>query len=177
MRQFFNVLLHSFYLFVFCIVVYSCNTATETNDGYKNKLVFSPGEESKIVEALLSLKDSSSILLKAGNYKFDNLSIVQLNYISLKGEGADKTVLDFSSQSQGGEGIRVTDVKDFEIEGMTIKDSKGDLIKVNKGHNVVFRDLHAIWTIADSTSGGYAIYPVLCKNVLVENCYAQGASD
>src|SRR6478609_1997284 len=114
MRQLFNVLLHAFLLFMFCTAVYSCNTATESNDGYNNKLVFSPGEESKIVETLLSLKDSTSILLKAGNYKFDNLSIVQLNHISLKGEGADKTVLDFSAQSQGGEGIRVTDVKGFE---------------------------------------------------------------
>jgi parallel beta-helix repeat protein len=41
----------------------------------------------------------------------------------------------------------------------------------------VVTNLHAIWQVSDSTSGGYAIYPVLCKNVLVENCYAQGASD
>lgn len=155
----------------------SCNDKTAGQDDYTTIMSFGPGEESKIAEALLSLKDSSSILLKAGIYKFDNLSIVQLKHILLKGEGFDKTILDFSTQAQGGEGIRVTDVKGFIIADMTIRDSKGDLIKVNKSRDVVFRNLHATWKTADSTSGGYAIYPVMCKNVLIENCYAEGASD
>ncbi|WP_160717538.1 parallel beta-helix domain-containing protein [Chitinophaga solisilvae] len=156
----------------------ACNSQTEQHDGgYKNKLTFVPGEEMKIAEAFLSLKDSSSILLKAGTYKFDNLSIAQVNHILIDGEGPDKTILDFSAQSQGGEGIRVTDVKGFTINGMTLKDSKGDLIKINKSEKVVVTNLHAVWSKSDSTSGGYAIYPVMCKNVLIENCYAQGASD
>lgn len=155
----------------------SCNDKTAGPDDYTTIMSFGPGEESKIAEALLSLKDSSSVLLKAGIYKFDNLSIVQLKHILLKGEGFDKTILDFSTQTQGGEGIRVTDVKGFTIADMTIRDSKGDLIKVNKSRDVVFRNLHATWKTADSTSGGYAIYPVMCKNVLIENCYAEGASD
>ncbi|CAL1519445.1 parallel beta-helix domain-containing protein [Chitinophaga sp. MM2321] len=156
----------------------ACYTPVEENSGgYKTKLTFGPGDETKIAEAFLSLTDSSSISLKAGTYKFDNLSIAQVKHILIQGEGADKTILDFSAQSQGGEGIRVTDVKGFSIDGMTLRDSKGDLIKINKSENVVITNLHAIWTVSDSTSGGYAIYPVLCKNVLVENCYAQGASD
>ncbi|GEP88513.1 parallel beta-helix repeat-containing protein [Chitinophaga terrae (ex Kim and Jung 2007)] len=146
-------------------------------DGYKTHQTFGPGEEAKIAAAFLSLTDSSRITLKAGDYKFDNLSIAQVKHILIEGAGAGKTVLDFSGQSQGGEGIRVTDTKGFTIDGMTLKDSKGDLIKINKSEQVVITNLHAIWSKADSTSGGYAIYPVLCKNVLVENCYAEGASD
>ena len=145
--------------------------------GYKTILSFGPGEETKIAEAFLTLKDSSSITLKEGLYKFDNLSIAQVKHILVQGAGADKTILDFSAQSQGGEGIRVTDVKGFTIDGLTLRDSKGDLIKINKSENVVITNLHAIWSVSDSTSGGYAIYPVMCKNVLIENCYAQGASD
>ena len=116
-------------------------------------------------------------MLKAGIYKFDNLSIAQLKHILIRGEGYDKTILDFSAQSQGGEGIRVTDVKGFTIADMTIRDSKGDLIKINKCRDVIIRNLHATWKTADSSSGGYAIYPVLCKNILIENCYAEGSSD
>ncbi|MEC5143651.1 parallel beta-helix domain-containing protein [Chitinophaga sp. 212800010-3] len=145
--------------------------------GYKTRLNFGPGDETKIAEAFLSLTDSSSITLKEGKYKFDNLSIAQTKHILLQGAGPDKTILDFSAQSQGGEGIRVTDVKGFTIDGMTLQDSKGDLIKINKCENVVITNLHAIWSTSDSTSGGYAIYPVMCRKVLVENCYAQGASD
>jgi parallel beta-helix repeat protein len=160
------------------IFLASCQPHAEQDaNGYKTRLTFGPGEETKIAEAFLSLTDSSSIQLKEGLYKFDNLSIAQAKHILIQGAGAEKTILDFSAQSQGGEGIRVTDVKGFTIDGMTLRDSKGDLIKINKSENVVITNLHAIWSVSDSTSGGYAIYPVLCKNVLVENCYAQGASD
>ncbi|HLK30419.1 MAG TPA: parallel beta-helix domain-containing protein, partial [Puia sp.] len=95
----------------------------------------------------------------------------------IKGEGFDKTSLDFSAQTTGGEGIRVTGVTGFALEGVTIHDSKGDLIKMNKCRDVVISGVHATWKTADSTSGGYAIYPVLCKNVLIENCYVEGSSD
>ena len=149
---------------VLLVAISSCNTATEkSNSGYTNTLSFSPGEESKISEALLSLKDSSVVELKAGNYKFDNLSIAQLKHIMLKGEGPDKTILDFSSQTQGGEGIRVTDVTGFNIEDIKLQNAKGDLIKVTKSRDVVFRNVHAVWDKSDSSSGGYALYPVMCK--------------
>ena len=162
-----------------CIAVtasflYSC--ADQSKDSYK-VLTFTPGQEEAIEEAFLSIKDSTNIVLKAGKYSFDNLSIAQVNHIKIEGEGYDKTIIDFSSQTQGGEGIRVTDVKGLAIGNMTIRDSKGDLLKINNSQDVIISNLHSIWSSADSTSGGYGIYPVLCKNVLVENCYAEGASD
>jgi parallel beta-helix repeat protein len=154
--------------------LYSC--VDQSKDSY-NVLTFTPGQEGAIEEAFLSIKDSTSIVLKAGKYSFDNLSIAQVNHIKIEGEGYDKTIIDFSSQTQGGEGIRVTDVKGLTIGNMTIRDSKGDLLKINNSQDVIISNLHSIWSSADSTSGGYGIYPVLCKNVLVENCYAEGASD
>jgi parallel beta-helix repeat protein len=159
------------------LILGSCNNGVENNNGYATTISFSPGEEGKINESLLSLKDNTCIVLKAGTYKFDNLSMVQLKHILFKGEGSDKTILDFSNQTQGGEGIRVTNIEDFIISDMTIRESKGDLIKVSNSRDVVFRNLHATWKTADSTSGGYGIYPVLCTNVLIENCYTEGASD
>jgi parallel beta-helix repeat protein len=166
-------------VFIVCMIVCfcACNQPATENDGYNTTLTFSPGDEKKIMEAFLSIKDSTQILLKAGDYKFDNLSIAQGKHIKIKGEGFDKTSLDFSSQATGGEGIRVTGVVDFIFSDITIHDSKGDLIKMNKCSKVVVADVHATWKNADSTSGGYAIYPVLCKNVLIENCYVEGSSD
>ncbi|HVM88417.1 MAG TPA: parallel beta-helix domain-containing protein [Puia sp.] len=155
----------------------SCNRQPKENNGYTTTLTFSPGDEKKIMEAFLSIKDSTEIILKEGIYRFDNLSIAQGNHILIKGEGFDKTSLDFSSQTTGGEGIRVTGVTGFTIAGTTIHDSKGDLIKLNKCRDIIISDVHATWKTADSTSGGYAIYPVLCKNVLIENCYVEGSSD
>lgn len=175
--------LSSLLIFILSISItfFSCNSNTEpvvAGDEYKTTLKFAPGDEAKIIEAFLTLKDSSRIELKEGKYKFDNLSLAQLKHIEIKGEGPDKTILDFSAQSQGGEGIRVTDVKGFIIKNMRLQNSKGDLIKITKSENVVISGLHAVWEkVADSANGGYAIYPVLCKKVLVENSYAEGASD
>lgn len=157
--------------------LFSCSNPSAKSGNYKTTLTFNPGEEQKIAEAFLSLKDSTEIVLTKGNYQFDNLSIAQVKHILIRGEGFDKTILDFKTQSSGGEGIRVTDVKGFSIDGMTIKDSKGDLLKINKSRDVVVSNLHAVWSQADSTSGGYAIYPVMCQNVLIENCYTEGSSD
>ncbi|MBS1576660.1 MAG: right-handed parallel beta-helix repeat-containing protein [Bacteroidetes bacterium] len=169
------------FILAISIIFFSCNSNTEpvvAGDEYKTTLKFAPGDEAKIIEAFLTLKDSSRIELKEGKYKFDNLSLAQLKHIEIKGEGPDKTILDFSAQSQGGEGIRVTDVKGFIIKNMRLQNSKGDLIKITKSENVVISGLHAVWEkVADSANGGYAIYPVLCKKVLVENSYAEGASD
>lgn len=163
-----------------CVCIFSCNSGKDksgTVENYTNVLTFGPGDETKIAEAFLTMKDNTSILLKAGNYNFDNLSIAQVNHIQIKGEGKENTVLDFSAQSQGGEGIRVTNVNGFTITDMTIRDSKGDLLKINKSRDLIISNLNAVWKTADSTSGGYAIYPVMCKNILIENCYAEGSSD
>jgi parallel beta-helix repeat protein len=156
----------------------SCTSPEEKGAAdYKTTLIFNPGDESNIIEALLTLKDSSIVELKQGLYKFDNLSLTQLRHILIRGEGPDKTILDFSSQMQGGEGIRATDIIGFKIENIKLQNAKGDLIKVSKSRDVVFDNVYAIWEKSDSTSGGYAIYPVMCKNVLIRNCYVQGSSD
>ena len=157
----------------------SCNLPADKKDAseFVTTLEFAPGQEAKIAEAFLTLKDSSEIHLKEGLYKFDNLSLAQLKHIQIRGDGPDKTILDFSQQSQGGEGIRVTDTKHFTIRDLTIRDSKGDLLKINKSEQVTVQNLHAIWQKSDSTSGGYAIYPVMCRQVLIENCVAEGSSD
>lgn len=165
-------------MFGACICSSGCNfEGKEMQADYKTTLEFGPGEEAKIVEAFLTLKDSSEIHIKEGLYKIENLSLAQLKHIRIAGDGPGKTILDFSAQTQGGEGIRVTDLKDFLIENMTIRDSKGDLIKINKSDYVTIKNLHAIWQKSDSSSGGYAIYPVLCKHVLIDSCDAEGSSD
>ena len=40
------------------------------------------------------------------------------------------------------------------------------------------RNIRSAWTGKVSTqNGAYALYPVLCKNLLIEGCEAIGASD
>jgi parallel beta-helix repeat protein len=168
----------SLLLIILTISLLSCkNNTSEKSTEFNTSLVFGPGDEDKIMEAFLSIKDSTKIEFREGRYNFNRLSINQGKHIALAGAGPGKTIFDFSAQTQGGEGIRITDVVGFSIKGIRLQDSKGDLIKLNKCTDVVIDSVHAIWHLADSTSGGYAIYPVLCKNVLIDHSYAEGASD
>lgn len=145
---------------------------------YKVCLEFGPGQETEILTALLEIEDSTKIKLLPGTYMFENLSIVNSNFIMFTGSGSGNTSLDFSSQTSGGEGIRVTNVDRIIIRDMTVHDSKGDLIKLTNSDDIELNNVRAIWNSeADSTNGGYGFYPVLCSNILIDSCYVEGASD
>ena len=162
------------------IALYSCDEdiVIEPTPLYKTCLTFGPGDEAEIETAFLSMTDSTKIILEAGDYDFEGLSLDGLNTVLIQGAGKDQTTLDFSSQTSGGEGISIRNTTNIILRGFTAKDSKGDLVKLNQCTNVVLNNVNAVWTaVADSNSGGYALYPVLCTNVLIDSCHAQGASD
>ncbi|MGQ4828131.1 hypothetical protein, partial [Enterococcus faecalis] len=84
----------------------------------------------------------------------------------------------FKNQDSGKEGL-IVNRGPFVIEDLTIQDTKGDAVKVNGvPEGVTFRNMKAEWTNEGKASNGaYGIYPVQCKNVLVEGCVVNGASD
>ncbi len=98
--------------------------------------------------------------------------------VTVKGAGIDKTVLSFREQTEGAEGIRVANCNNVTLENFTIQDAIGDNIKAIYTDTLTFRHLKTEWTDVPNTSlGAYGIYPVICKNVLVEHCVASRASD
>ena len=164
--------------FITLILLASC--AKKAPDGpYLHQLSFGPGQETEIREALITISDSTEIVLAEGNYSFERLSIQgPYTNIMFRGAGRDKTIIDFSEQTTGGEGIRVDNVTNFTIRDLQVRESQGDLIKVKDSENVSFINVAAIWEgEPDINNGGYGIYPVLCKNVLVDSSYVHGASD
>jgi len=168
------------FLILLIAIFSSCGSPSSQSDSsYLHQLSFAPGQEDAIRTALISLEDSTEITLTAGTYHFEKLSIQgKLTHISLKGEGPDKTIIDFAGQESGGEGMRVDDVFDFIIQDIQLKESIGDLIKVNASEKVQFLNVHTVWEgEPDINNGGYGIYPVLCKDVLIDGCFARGASD
>lgn len=124
-------------------------------------------------------KDGETIELPAGHFKFSKALILDgKKNIMVKGAGMDKTVLSFRTQEEGAEGIRVANCKNVTLEGFTIQDAIGDNIKAIYTDTLTFRNIKTEWTDVPNTSlGAYGIYPVICKNVLIENCVALRASD
>jgi len=98
--------------------------------------------------------------------------------ITIKGKGMDKTILSFKDQLAGAEGIKITNSSNITIENLTVQDSKGDLIKAQLVDGFTLKNVKAEWTGKPSkNNGAYALYPVQCKNVLIDSCVAIGASD
>ena len=128
-------------------------------------------------ERLLDAKPGDVIEIPAGKFSFDRSLSLRADGVTIRGMGMDKSVLSFKGQTSGAEGLLVNG-DDFTIENLTIEDSKGDGLKISESENVTIRGVKVQWTNGPSTkNGGYGLYPVLTKNVLIEDSIAIGASD
>lgn len=142
--------------------------------------VFSQADfEKKLQKQLILAEDGATIEIPAGNFQLTkSLSLEGKKNIIIKGKGINQTVLSFINQTQGAEGIKISNCENITLEDFTAEDSKGDLIKTMHVKGMTFRRLKTAWTGGPkSTNGSYALYPVLCENVLIEYCVAIGASD
>lgn len=128
-------------------------------------------------EQLISAKPGAVIELPEGKFHFDRTLSLTVDKVTLRGKGMDKTVLSFAGQKEGAQGFLVK-ANDFTIEDIGIEDSAGDGLTVQGGTNIIIRRVRAEWTRgANENNGPYAIYPVECKNLLVEDSVAKGAAD
>ncbi|HVK53032.1 MAG TPA: parallel beta-helix domain-containing protein [Pseudoxanthomonas sp.] len=131
----------------------------------------------KLHERLLDAKPGDVIEIPAGTYKFDRSLSLRASGVTIRGAGMDQTVLSFKGQKAGAEGLLVNG-DDFTIENLTIEDSKGDGLKISESENITIRKVKVQWTGGPSTkNGAYGLYPVLTKNVLIEDSISIGASD
>ncbi|MCC6280490.1 MAG: right-handed parallel beta-helix repeat-containing protein [Saprospiraceae bacterium] len=147
---------------------------------WKSSLLLAQAElEKQIQTQLILAEDGAVIELPAGKIVLSNtLSLDAKRDIVIRGAGQDKTILSFKNQSQGAEGIKITNAQNIVLEHFTVEDSKGDLIKTQSVKGLVFRDITARWTGKPKASNGsYALYPVQCQTVRIERCTAIGASD
>lgn len=127
---------------------------------------------------LMDAKPGDVIEIPAGTYYFDRpLSLEGISGVTLRGAGKLNTVLSFLGQKVGAEGIRII-ADSVVLSDLTVQDTKGDAIKIQDGSSVTLRNIRTTWSGGPKeTNGGYGIYPVACKNVLIEGCEASYASD
>ncbi|HNL38060.1 MAG TPA: parallel beta-helix domain-containing protein, partial [Saprospiraceae bacterium] len=135
--------------------------------------------EKQIQTQLILAEDGSVVTLPAGTISLSNtLWLDDKRNIVVKGAGQDKTILSFKNQTQGAEGFKVTNAGNITLKDFTIEDAKGDLIKTQQVHGLIFQNITARWTgEPDKKNGSYALYPVQCSRVIIEHCTAIGASD
>ena len=140
-----------------------------------------PGPEAQVQvqSAMITAQPGDVIELGEGRFDFDATLSLDVESVTLRGQGLDKTVLDFSGQTAGGggEGLMVT-ADTFAVEDLAVVNSRGDAIKVEGTTGVTFRRVRIDWDGPPKTeNGAYGLYPVQCTDVLIEDTQVRGASD
>ena len=172
-------MIRSLFLFSLGLLLLSCGSES-TEQTYDSSTLrrATVQEVEALVEAFILAEDSSTISIPSGFYDLHTQLILDnKTSVQIKGAGMDQTVLSFRNLKSGGEGVKIVG-KDITIEELSIEDAPGDGIKAQHTDGITFRKINVTWTNGDkSKNGTYAIYPVQCKNVLIEECIASHSKD
>ena len=127
----------------------------------------------------ITIQDGDTLFLPEGNFMFTkSLAMEGKSNITIRGKGIDKTILSFKNQTEGAQGLLISNGKQITLEDFSIEDAKGDNLKVSEVLGITLKRIRSVWADGPRTeNGAYALYPVLCKHVLIDECIAMGSSD
>jgi parallel beta-helix repeat protein len=133
------------------------------------------GEE--VQTALIEIAPGGTVAFGAGTFAFEVDLSLDVDGVTIRGAGQDATTLSFADQATGAQGMLVT-ANAFTIEDLGLEDAPGDALKILGADGVTIRRVRVEWTGGPKeTNGAYGLYPVQCKNVLIEDSVVIGASD
>ena len=142
-------------------------------------IIIPPSEDSqeRLQEALILANPGDIIQLTTGIYNFEDSLSLDVDGVTIQGNGHENTILNFSDQKSGAQGLMVTSNKVL-LKNFAVLDAKGDAIKVKGSDGISFINVRTEWSGGPkSSNGAYGLYPVESKNVLIDGCIAIGASD
>lgn len=157
----------------------ACNSSKETTTLDTSKLPKATTEQlDELVAKFIDAQEGSVIEIEEGFYELPTQLILDnVKNVTVKGAGMYSTVLSFKTMTTGGEGLKIAG-NNIVLEGFTVMDAPGDCIKTQKCEGLTFRSVNTTWSNGDkSKNGTYGIYPVQCKNVLVEKCEVSNSRD
>ena len=157
---------------VFVFVVVSCSQKDTEPKTWQSI-------ETSLQTQLITVANGDTIDLPEGYFMFTkSITMDGKANILIRGKGMDKTILSFKNQTEGAEGLHISNGINIVLEDFSVEDSKGDNIKVNDTRGITFRRIRSAWPEGGKNeNGAYALYPVLCKHVLIEESMAIGSSD
>lgn len=136
-----------------------------------------PNAEQALQTALIEARPGDTVRLARGRFELSGGLSLDVDRVTIRGEGENKSILSFTNQRRGAEGLLVTAdgvvLRDFAVEN-----TRGDAIKVRDCTGITFRGVRAEWTRGPNPeNGAYGLYPVNCTNVLIRDSIVRGASD
>ena len=120
------------YRFFLCLILISFYSFSET-------IVIKPSEDSytKIQEALIFANSGDIIHLSEGLYELEDSLSIDIDGVTLQGDGMKKTILSFKKQLSGAQGLSVTS-DNVRLIDFAVEDAKGDAIKVKGVNGISF---------------------------------------
>lgn len=136
-----------------------------------------PEAQTSLQEALITAEAGDIVLIGAGTFDLTDGLSLDNDGVTVRGAGAERTILNFAGQVGAGEGLLVTG-DNVVLRDFTVRDTRGDGIKSKAAHNIVYLSLRVDWSGEPrETNGAYGIYPVESENVLIDGVFVRGASD
>ena len=133
--------------------------------------------EESLNKAIIDAQTGDTIQMPEGRFSMSNELLINKPGLILRGQGPAKTILSFKNQKAGPQGILGTK-NQLVLSNFAVEDTAGNAIKVVGSNGVIFDKLRITWTGGpNEKNGSYGIYPVLTKNVLIQDCDVSGASD
>ncbi|MGB1557571.1 MAG: parallel beta-helix domain-containing protein, partial [Oceanococcaceae bacterium] len=149
-----------------------------------------PEAEEQALKAFFQAREGDTIAFSKGQFNFGNgLLMFNARGVTIQGAGMEDTILSFAG-SANKEGIFVSHTQGLTIEDLTVEDMPGDGVKVSDSAHVLIRRVKVRWTNADpehpnydasreswAANGAYAFYPVLSRDLILEDSISIGSSD
>jgi parallel beta-helix repeat protein len=133
--------------------------------------------QAELQRAMIEAEPGDTIRLERGRYELTAGLSLDVDRVTIRGEGEDRSILSFADQSSGAEGLLITSDQ-VELRDFAVEDARGDGIKARDCTDITFRNVRAEWTNGPNpNNGAYGLYPVNCTNVLIDGAIARGASD
>ena len=133
--------------------------------------------EQQLQTALIEARPGDTVQLGRGRFELTAGLSLDVDRVTIRGDGEQRSVLSFTGQRRGAEGLLITSdqvtLRDFAVEN-----ARGDAIKARDCNGIHIREVRVEWTGGPNpNNGAYGLYPVNCDNVLIERSIARGASD
>ena len=158
---------------VVALTVNACDDTSHPVGASGPVLSFEEALQLQLIEA----QPGDTIEIPPGKHEMTRSLSLSVSGVTIRGAGMDSSILSFSGQLQGAEGLLVT-ASNFIIEDLAIENTIGDALKINESNNVIVRRVRTEWTNGpDPGNGAYGIYPVQSSHILIDNSVAIGAAD
>jgi len=136
-----------------------------------------PDAQERLQEALILAEPGDVIEIGVGRFILTDGLSLDVDKVTVKGQGVQKSILDFTGQIGSGEGFLITS-DDVVLREFAVENTKGDGIKSKGADRIVYHKLRVEWTGGPlTTNGAYGIYPVESSDVLIDSVFVRGASD